>query len=403
MKPFRLAGLLALVASVILLVVNLSWVAADSSDTDTADAQYLVLDLPTDTASSIEVQSYTREYGVSPTEAMWRFRLLEGVRELNYELDTNEGGIFGGLWVQHIPEFKIVINVTANGKQAIQRYIESGSLEGIAEIQEVKLTLNDLEMLAASTREDLSKAGIPFEYDINIRENRMEIYVGNSVLKSSQAHLEEIEVNSDSNIVIVPTEQQSRKTYSVRGGYKLTRTNGTLECTSGFTVIHSSSGRKGITTAGHCANSLKNDGKRNLVFQDQAYRVVTPPEPYDVQWHTSSVSTDRFLAYIRIGSGSRAIYGQSPRAYQYVGEYICKYGITTGSACGTIVGVNFNGTYIRVHSDVADLSEPGDSGGPWYKDYTAYGLMTGDIEPGNDAYYMAIDYISILGLQLLTY
>jgi len=187
------------------------------------------------------------------------------------------------------------------------------------------------------------------------------------------------------------------------GGYKLTDSNGMAVCTSSFTVTHVSSGRKGLITAGHCANSLKYNGKRSLVFQAQAYRNVTPPEPYDVQWHTSSDPLDGYRAYVYIGNGSRAIYGQSPRSYQYVGEYVCKYGITTGASCGTIVGFNFNGTYIRVHSDLVDLSEPRDSGGPWYKDYTAYGIMIGDIEPGNDAYYMAIDYIGILGLRLNTY
>lgn len=208
---------------------------------------------------------------------------------------------------------------------------------------------------------------------------------------------------------MIATEQQSRETYSIQGGSKLTFINRKPACTGGFTVIHSSTGRKGLITAGHCANLLKYDGRRTLVFQGQVYRDVKPPQPYDVQWHTSTEAQDTFRAYIYIGSGSRAIYGQSPRAYQYVGEYICKYGKTTKSGCGTIISTNFNGTYIRVHSDIADLSEFGDSGGPWYKDYTAYGIMTHDIEDKydplliNDAAYMAIDFINILGLELYTY
>jgi hypothetical protein len=85
-----------------------------------------------------------------------------------------------------------------------------------------------------------------------------------------------------------------------------------------------------------------------------------------------------------------------------VGKSVCKYGIATFAGCGFITRTNFIGTYVRVHSDLVDLSEPRDSGGPWYSGSIAYGLMTGDIEPGNDAYYMAINYIDFLGLGVLT-
>lgn len=121
---------------------------------------------------------------------------------------------------------------------------------------------------------------------------------------------------------------------------------------------------------------------------------------YDVQWHTAPDFTVRNLAWD--GTWNRYIYGEKHRNNQYVGEYVCKYGKSTGGGCGNITSTTFNGTYIRVHSDSADLGEPGDSGGPWFSGNTAYGLFTGDIEPGNDAYYMAINYIDILGLDVLT-
>jgi hypothetical protein len=44
--------------------------------------------------------------------------------------------------------------------------------------------------------------------------------------------------------------------------------------------------------------------------------------------------------------------------------------------------------------------EGGDSGSAWYRLNTAYGLLVGGI--GDDAYYMAINYIDFLGLSVLT-
>jgi hypothetical protein len=57
-----------------------------------------------------------------------------------------------------------------------------------------------------------------------------------------------------------------------------------------------------------------------------------------------------------------------------------------------------NATWIRVHQDGVNLSEGGDSGGPWYFGGSAYGIHHCGI--GNDACYMAVNYIGSAGLGL---
>lgn len=130
-------------------------------------------------------------------------------------------------------------------------------------------------------------------------------------------------------------------------------------------------------------------------------------ESYDVQWHVAPGFTVRNLAYD--GSGNRHIYSTKHRDLQAVNEWVCKYGMTTGYECGNIIdksyrstipGHTWSATFIRVHHDGIDLSEPGDSGGPWFLGSTAYGIMKGQI--GDDAIYMAINYIDILDLAVLT-
>lgn len=147
-------------------------------------------------------------------------------------------------------------------------------------------------------------------------------------------------------------------------------------------------------TAGHCQNTLSYNGQ-NLPFVSESWG-----GSYDVQWHNTPGFTVRNWAWD--GSWNRIINGQRHRDNQFIGDFVCKYGKTTGGGCGTITSKTFNGTYIRVHSNTVDLAEPGDSGGPWFSGSTAFGIMTGDIEPGNDAYYMAINYMSTLGILVLT-
>jgi len=51
---------------------------------------------------------------------------------------------------------------------------------------------------------------------------------------------------------------------------------------------------------------------------------------------------------------------------------------------------------VRVHSSSGiDLSNPGDSGGPWFINYEALGTMS--CENGLDAIYSPIDYVEQSG------
>ena len=103
------------------------------------------------------------------------------------------------------------------------------------------------------------------------------------------------------------------------------------------------------------------------------------------------------------------------RANQTVGSYVCKYGKITGFGCGSIVAIDFqptdqtdcsipcsfSATFIRVHNEDGDvLAQDGDSGGPWFRGNTAYGIMRSQAD--GDGVYMAINYISDLGISVLT-
>ncbi|VVB85320.1 Uncharacterised protein [uncultured archaeon] len=106
---------------------------------------------------------------------------------------------------------------------------------------------------------------------------------------------------------------------------------------------------------------------------------------------------------------TRDITGTISRSSQSVGNYVCKYGKTTGWGCGYIRSTNLNGNYIWVANTAGQdrLCDHGDSGGPWFLANDAYGTMTAMIVPGTsgtgaDGVYMAVDYISGLGVSVMT-
>jgi len=90
-----------------------------------------------------------------------------------------------------------------------------------------------------------------------------------------------------------------------------------------------------------------------------------------------------------------------------LGDPVCKYGRTTGYTCGTIEtkqfdpdgsGTLFNATFIYVDGGSVNLSEGEDSGGPWFYGTTAYGVHKGG--SGNDAWFMAQNYMSALNIRV---
>lgn len=172
--------------------------------------------------------------------------------------------------------------------------------------------------------------------------------------------------------------------------------NGLAYCTSGFSCKNSA-GTKGILTAGHAANSLTYNGAALPMISEQNSGAV------DAQWHTTAGYTPK--NWIWDGYSGRSITAVENRADQVQGEYVAKYGITTGFTWGYIVSTTYCPPehlpfFILVHRDGANLSEGGDSGGPWFSGNTVYGIHTGG--NGNDAYYMAVDpYAQFIGVTVM--
>ena len=179
------------------------------------------------------------------------------------------------MWIQHLPEFRIIVQFTEDGNRTIAPYLEGrDSLLAIVDVRPVKYSYAHLEMaqqMAVAAINNLTLS-VDVEAGINIPENQAEIYVKDRNLVAEA--LREADVRLPPSITILEVDEfvenlEAAASNLARGdearGMCLTDTNAAAaseiyaglplsSCTSGWSVRESWwwFSRKGIVTAGHC-------------------------------------------------------------------------------------------------------------------------------------------------------
>ena len=329
-----------------------------------------------------DAAAYANQFSVSLQEGGRRLQLQEAIDALNARLTEEQAATFAGLSIEHSPEFHVVARFTRKGEETIRPYL-SPALAELVRVEPARFTLQQLERRLEASYHRVRAAGIPSAGAVDVRANRAEVHVLRGRSAAARGVLAEGEV-SVVEVDHLPTEE-----ISMYGGLPIST------CTTGFTV-RNSAGTRGVSTAGHCGNSQTLSGYA-LTFRGEAYS-----GSYDIQWHNASGHT--YPNTIKVSSGTRSITGTRSRTSQTVGSQVCKQGKTTGYTCGTISTISYCAsgacTWVRVAGNGTNLSEGGDSGGPWFSGNTAYGSHTYGI--GNDSAYMPINYISGISVSVAT-
>lgn len=326
--------------------------------------------------------AYAAAVGVDIREAIHRLKLQDSIGNLEATLAEKEAAIYAGLWVQHQPDFRIIVRLTKTGKSALTPYLTDLSLGKLIETREATFTIKELESARAQAADVAAKLRIRFSSGINLNENTAELYILDEEQLAAAMHNANAELPA--GVRVVRVDELPQDVVDIYGGLPITL------CTSGFSVRKASTGDKGITTAGHCQD-VQNWNGYTLTWMGGTTGGV-----YDIQWNLAAYPLSaRNLVWT--GTYAQAIYFVKFRASQYVGEYVCKYGRTTGLGCGFIQDKNFDGVNVRVNVNVAG----GDSGGPWFQNNVAYGTTISAY--GNQAIYGPVDHIyNVLGVSILT-
>jgi hypothetical protein len=74
--------------------------------------------------SNPDAESYAKHMGVSLDEALRRFRIMDTAGILQADISVNEAETFAGLWIEHSPEFRVIVLFIRNPRQTIKPYLE---------------------------------------------------------------------------------------------------------------------------------------------------------------------------------------------------------------------------------------------------------------------------------------
>lgn len=342
-----------------------------------------------------DIAAYAQAYGVSAQEALRRLHIQEAAGVLNARLSEDEVATFAGLYIAHTPRMRVVARFTHDAERTLARHVGKGTLADVAQAQGAEVPLARLVAAQTAAYESVRASGVPVSGSINLEDNRAEIYVeAKNVSRASETVAAAVSTNlAAERVKVVTVAQLPKDEANLYGGLEIV--GGGAVSTTGFTVRRDSDGRMGVTAAGHAPNSgtvRTTSGSVATTFEAER----APSGPYDIQWHSASGHNLTNSVQDNTNGATRPITSIRLRANQVVGSSVCKYGRTTGYTCGTINTTSLcnNGscTYVRVSGGSVNLSEGGDSGGPWFFGNTAFG--THCIGMGNDAGYMPVDYIN---------
>lgn len=332
------------VATLVLTTLFISIQAAFSAPPSDPTGPHL------DSAQALEMdaQAYATAMGISKREALRRLLLQPKIGELQLQLIQNEPESFAGLYIQNTPQYRVIVLFTRNGAKTIQQYIAGGPLEGIVDVKLAQASLATLETEQNRVMALTRRLKLPAHTGRNVADNVVEVYVRDTGQFTSA--IKEVGETLSPSVRLVRANVELRNVADLYGGLRLETAGGV--CTSGFSVKKSSTGKRGIATAGHCDPPIRYSG----VELNMGGRINQGA--YDVAWYKATGFTVRNVIFG--GSGTRSITYARIRSLQTVGAGVCKYGITSHYSCGQVVDNAWDGVNVRTSYFV----NGGDSGGP---------------------------------------
>jgi hypothetical protein len=351
-----------------------------------------------------DLSYYAKEQGITLDEAVQRYNIREAFDGLGAKLRDNEEATFAGLYVQHSPEYRIVVLFTRDSEKTIKNYVSQDLMQYVKPAT-AKVTLKQLRQNQAEALDLLEPLNLKITTGINIYENRVEIRAADADWSLLDNLQKDKALQLPLMVKVVKAPCIAEPNTDIYGG--LAPGSGISYGTLGFSVINSV-GTKGVTTAGHVRDDETFAGY-SLPLQLEAYYTY-----YDAQWHTAPNFTVVNKIQWQYNGTTRNITGKKSwwSGEQEVGDYIFKFGRSTGYSGAYIASLydtvywvpNCQAVFVRVHNDyVSPVAANGDSGGPWFLGNDAYGTTSGSEPYGDDAWYTAVDFIEEgLSVTILT-
>ena len=150
-----------------------------------------------------DARSYAEDYGVSLDEAIGRLAGQEAIGALGQELQSRESATFGGLWIQHNPDYRIVVAFVRDGEETIRPYLEGTSVSGIVEVRQVKKSLVELRRTREKAKEMVKELGFKPGSGLDIRNNMVQLYLTAKEIEELEMDLRKAGLTLPDNVELV--------------------------------------------------------------------------------------------------------------------------------------------------------------------------------------------------------
>lgn len=345
-------------------------------------------------------QAYMQTHGVDHAEAERRLATLQEIARVESALASKFPEQFGGLYVQHEPQFRVVAKMTGNGQGLLKQVTDNP----LFVVEQADRPVKQMIQLRDRATAQLAARKIAFDSDVNVWTGEILI----DVIDYDMASAAIGETIKGLNYVkLRRVSALPQNTATIYGGRQGT---GTVQyCTTGFSVKNAT--QSGVLTAGHCDNSMTVAGS-SLTLGGELYASSTT-NGQDAQWMIKSTNT--YPNEIYTSSTARMAITQVYDPNNLPLDWdVCAYGYNMSvGKCGklkskyqsTTDNNGITGKFFRVSpATTGAMVVGGDSGGPVYGNNTAYGIIKGHggTTYPNDMYFMSIADITPLGITVKT-
>lgn len=134
------------------------------------EATEKIIQMYKDRPEIVDMAIYAWSMNITIEQAMDRQTIRDSFDGVQPALMGNEADTFYGMWIQHEPEYKIVIAFTRDGETTVKKYVSAYQMHFV-ELRTFRYTLNELLAGQRKVGDALNNLGIRFQGGPRVKEN----------------------------------------------------------------------------------------------------------------------------------------------------------------------------------------------------------------------------------------